>query len=138
MVLGAPDPVDVLDDDVLGADLDLVMTPRAAVELLRHRADKPRLVTRVGEADEARTTVREVFESVHPGHSCAPEHSETGRSRDGGGRRGSPAAKATDYAALTTPGLFNGFSLFYRADHPLMTPPAVLGLNPAPNFLLYQ
>ena len=51
---------------------------------------------------------------------------------------GSPAAKAVGYAALTTPRLFNGFSLFYRADHPLMTPPAALGLNPAPNFLLYR
>ena len=34
MVLGASGPTDVLDDDVIGADLDLAVTPRAAVELL--------------------------------------------------------------------------------------------------------
>ena len=50
---------------------------------------------------------------------------------------GSPAAEAV-YAALTTPRLFNGFSLIYRADHPLMTPPAAFGLNPVPLFPLYR
>lgn len=51
---------------------------------------------------------------------------------------GSPAAKANGYGALAAPGIFNGFSLFYRRDRPLMDPAAVLGLAPQPDFLLYQ
>ena len=51
---------------------------------------------------------------------------------------GCPGAKASGYAALAVPTLFNGFSLFYRRDRPLMRPTAVLGLDPAPDFLLYQ
>jgi hypothetical protein len=51
---------------------------------------------------------------------------------------GSPAAKTAGYGPLTAPGLFNGFSLFYRLDQPLMRPAAVLGLDPQPDFLLYQ
>ena len=51
---------------------------------------------------------------------------------------GSPEPKAAGYAALTTPRLFDGFSLFYRRDTPLMKPGAVLGLEPEPDFLLYQ
>jgi hypothetical protein len=51
---------------------------------------------------------------------------------------GSPAAKRNGYADLTTRGLFNGFSLFYQRDRPLMEPSSVLGLEPQPDFLLYQ
>ena len=51
---------------------------------------------------------------------------------------GSPAAKAVGYAALSSPTLFNGFSLFYQRDTPLMRPGAVLALEPEPDFLLYQ
>ncbi len=51
---------------------------------------------------------------------------------------GSPRAKASGYEALATPRFFNGFSLFYSRDTPLMTPGAVLGLEPQPDFLLYQ
>jgi hypothetical protein len=51
---------------------------------------------------------------------------------------GSPAAKSAGYPGLTAPGLFNGFSLFYRLDDPLMRPAAVLGLEPQPDLLLYQ
>ena len=51
---------------------------------------------------------------------------------------GSPGAKQAGYAALASPKLFNGFSLFYRRDKPLMSPPTVLALYPAPDFLLYQ
>jgi hypothetical protein len=51
---------------------------------------------------------------------------------------GSPGAKRSGYAALTVPGLFNGFSLFYRQDRQLMPPASVLGLLPEPDFLLYQ
>jgi hypothetical protein len=51
---------------------------------------------------------------------------------------GSPAAKRSGYAALSVPGLFDGFSLFYRRDRPLMFPKAVLGLLPEPDLLLYQ
>jgi hypothetical protein len=53
---------------------------------------------------------------------------------------GAPAPKIAGYAALasTHPGVFNGFSLFYSLDKPLMTPTAVLALDPSPDFLLYQ
>lgn len=51
---------------------------------------------------------------------------------------GSPRAKASGYAALSSASLFNGFSLFYRRDEPLMTPTSVLELDPEPDFLLYQ
>ena len=51
---------------------------------------------------------------------------------------GSPRPKASGYAALATPRLFNGFSLFYRRDTPLMAPADVLRLEPEPDFLLYQ
>ncbi len=51
---------------------------------------------------------------------------------------GSPAAKAAGYSGLVRPPLFNGFSLFYERDTPLMKPPAVLALEPAPDLLLYQ
>lgn len=51
---------------------------------------------------------------------------------------GSPEPKGAGYAALTTPKLFNGFSLFYQRDTPLMKPGSVLALEPEPDFLLYQ
>ncbi len=51
---------------------------------------------------------------------------------------GSPAPKASGYAALAGPTLFDGFSLFYQRDTPLMTPAAVLALEPEPDLLLYQ
>ena len=51
---------------------------------------------------------------------------------------GSPRPKRSGYEALSTASLFNGFSLFYLRDTPVMTPGAVLGLDPEPDFLLYQ
>ena len=51
---------------------------------------------------------------------------------------GSPAAKRRGYADLSVPSLFDGFSLFYRRDTPLMTASSVLALEPEPDFLLYQ
>ena len=51
---------------------------------------------------------------------------------------GSPGPKVAGYEALAVPRLFDGFSLFYRRDAPLMKPTAVLGLDPEPDFLLYQ
>ena len=51
---------------------------------------------------------------------------------------GSPAAKANGYASLQHPGIYNGFSLFYERDEPLMKPSAVLGLETQPDFVLYQ
>jgi hypothetical protein len=51
---------------------------------------------------------------------------------------GSPAAKSAGYAALASPTLFDGFSLFYQRDSPLMKPSAVLALEPEPDLLLYQ
>jgi hypothetical protein len=51
---------------------------------------------------------------------------------------GSPAAKQRGYAALSVPTLFDGFSLFYLRDRPLMDAASVLALFPEPDFLLYQ
>jgi hypothetical protein len=51
---------------------------------------------------------------------------------------GTPAAKRAGYAALSAPRLFDGFSLFYRRDTPLLKPAGVLALDPEPDFLLYQ
>ena len=51
---------------------------------------------------------------------------------------GSPAPKVAGYEALSSKKLFNGFSLFYRLDTPLMNPSSVLRLDPAVDFLLYQ
>ena len=51
---------------------------------------------------------------------------------------GAPAPKRAGYAALSVPDLFDGFSLFYRRDTPLMGAGQVLGLEPEPDFLLYQ
>jgi hypothetical protein len=51
---------------------------------------------------------------------------------------GSPRPKESGYEALAVPRLFNGFSLFYRRDTPLMDPLEVLRLDPEPDFLLYQ
>jgi hypothetical protein len=47
-------------------------------------------------------------------------------------------AKIAGYENLATNGIFNGFSLFYDLDTPLMKPRRVLGLDPSPDFLLYQ
>ncbi len=52
---------------------------------------------------------------------------------------GAPGPKEAGYASLAAPPrLFDGFSLFYRRDTPLMKPGAVLALEPEPDFLLYQ
>jgi hypothetical protein len=51
---------------------------------------------------------------------------------------GKPPAKKAGYAQLSRPKLFDGFSLFYRLDRKLMTPRAVLRLDPEPDFVLYQ
>lgn len=51
---------------------------------------------------------------------------------------GSPAAKAAGYEALSASRLFDGFSLFYRRDAPLLKPGSVLALEPEPDLLLYQ
>lgn len=51
---------------------------------------------------------------------------------------GAPAPKIAGYEALSIRKLFNGFSLFYRLDAPLMRPGAILGLEPPADFLLYQ
>jgi hypothetical protein len=51
---------------------------------------------------------------------------------------GKPPAKKAGYAQLSSPKLFDGFSLFYRLDRKLMQPPAVLRLEPEPDFVLYQ
>jgi hypothetical protein len=52
-----------------------------------------------------------------------------------GGRK----AKRQGYRNLASKRVFDGFSLFYKLDaKPLMTPKGVLGLNPSPNYVMYQ
>jgi hypothetical protein len=51
---------------------------------------------------------------------------------------GAPRPKIAGYDALRTRGIFNGFSLFYELDRPLMKPRRVIRLDPSPVFLLYQ
>jgi hypothetical protein len=51
---------------------------------------------------------------------------------------GSRSAKAAGYRRLTRDDLFAGFSLFYRLDKGLMSPKQVAGLEPTPDFVLYQ
>jgi hypothetical protein len=52
--------------------------------------------------------------------------------------QGARAPKEAGYEALASPKLFDGFSLFYTRDTPLMKPRSVLKLQPEPDFLLYQ
>jgi hypothetical protein len=51
---------------------------------------------------------------------------------------GRAADKVAGYERLSTEGIFDGFSLFYELDRPLMKPRRVLGIDPPPDFLLYQ
>ncbi len=51
---------------------------------------------------------------------------------------GSPSAKKAGYRQLGFHGLFDGFSLFYELDTNLMSPGQVLGLNPEPDYVMYQ
>jgi hypothetical protein len=51
---------------------------------------------------------------------------------------GSPAAKRAGYAALSSPEALDGFSIFYSLDTRIMSPRSVLGLEPPPDFLLFQ
>ena len=51
---------------------------------------------------------------------------------------GSPSAKRAGYRNLASKRLFNGFSLFYKLDTNLMSPKGVLGLNPSPDYVMYQ
>jgi hypothetical protein len=53
---------------------------------------------------------------------------------------GDPHGKSDAYGVLVRdqPVEFGGFKLFYRQDHPLMTPRQVLSLTPAPDVVIYQ
>jgi hypothetical protein len=51
---------------------------------------------------------------------------------------GKPAPKIAGYENLGTRGTFDGFSVFYDLDRPVMRPGNVLRLDPGPDFLLYQ
>ena len=51
---------------------------------------------------------------------------------------GGRSAKTSGYKSLSYPGLFNGFSLFYKLDDGLMTPGQVLKLRPQPDYIMYQ
>lgn len=51
---------------------------------------------------------------------------------------GSPSAKRAGYRTISSLRLFNGFSLFYKLDDNLMSPKAVLRLEPKPNYVMYQ
>ena len=62
VVLGSADTTDVLDDHVLGADLNFVMAAGAVVQLLRDRANKPGLVALRRIALQTPATIRQ---SIH-------------------------------------------------------------------------
>lgn len=51
---------------------------------------------------------------------------------------GSASAKVAGYEALVSRHLFNGLCLFYRLDRGLMSPSSVMGLDPPPDYVLYQ
>ena len=51
---------------------------------------------------------------------------------------GSPSAKRAGYAQIHSGRQYNGFSLFYKLDQNLMSPSAVLGLDPKPSYVMYQ
>ncbi len=51
---------------------------------------------------------------------------------------GSPSAKKAGYRQLSTPRLFNGFSLFYELDSDMIPPKGVLKLDPKPDYVMYQ
>ena len=53
---------------------------------------------------------------------------------------GTPQAKLDDYRIFDKQQLiqYPGFKLFYRWDHPLMSPSAVLKLDPPPLMVMYQ
>ena len=51
---------------------------------------------------------------------------------------GSRSAKVAGYRRLTRDDLFAGFSLFYRLDSGVMSPKQVLGLDPSPDYVIYQ
>jgi hypothetical protein len=71
----------------------------------------------------------------HRANIRRPKHVDVTLNFDGIGHR---RAKKRGYRGLSQPGLFNGFSLFYRLDHGLISPRGVVGLNPSPDFVLYQ
>jgi hypothetical protein len=53
---------------------------------------------------------------------------------------GGPIGKINTYNALVKyePIGFPGFKLFFRQDHPVMTPKHVLSLTPPPSVVIYQ
>jgi hypothetical protein len=51
---------------------------------------------------------------------------------------GSGPAKIAGYRRLTRKDLAAGFSLFYRLDSGLMSPNQVIGLDPSPDYVIYQ
>lgn len=51
---------------------------------------------------------------------------------------GSGRAKKRGYERLSSPRLFNGFSLFYSLDQGLLSPAQVLRLRPEADFVMYQ
>jgi hypothetical protein len=51
---------------------------------------------------------------------------------------GKPSAKKAGYRNLHQPGIYDGFSLFYRLDQNLMSPGQVMDLNPRPDYIMYQ
>lgn len=51
---------------------------------------------------------------------------------------GTPREKRRNYERLARREHFNGFTLFYRRDEPLMRPRQVLRLRPEPEFVMYE
>jgi hypothetical protein len=62
VVVGAPEPQHVLDDDVVAADADLAVTARAPVQLLGDATDQPGLVAFGGQAQQRLACVGQVVE----------------------------------------------------------------------------
>src|SRR5690349_14429062 len=71
MVFGAAEAEDVLDDDVLAADLDLAVAGGAAVELARDAADQPGLVALFGDPAQAPAFVWQAGEVGHDVNTSA-------------------------------------------------------------------
>ena len=93
VVLGAAEPVDVLDDRVLVAELDVTVTTGAAIELPRDPADQPGLVTLFGDPLEAPS---HAWLSVELAHGADDFSLDPNRTRRESGRPGEILARDQD------------------------------------------
>jgi hypothetical protein len=61
MVVRSAEATDVVDDHVVGPDVDLTVAAGTAIQLRGDPADEPRLVALIGEADEGGALVRKAL-----------------------------------------------------------------------------